>query len=237
MKTDDGRNQTPTGELATKARDEFLGAWEEVNNGDSPTFDSKKWDIYGDHLAHINHVAEDDERGQVLKEDLIQPLRDEAAKMNQKASAKVAPLEELEELLERAKEQDETESADETEDDSDDMTDTEDFDFTALEEGDTVEVKVEARDGDMKEDEIWTETIEFVKKQNLKAQSRTESYEFGRTEDGRTCYLRFSAHHSNNLGFVKSKHDQSEVDFDAMWQDIFTDDRDWYAAGLKKVEE
>lgn len=102
FKSDDNEFAETNSEIATEARNEFLWAWEETHNKHNPCFDSRKWDVYGDALAHLNHVAEDDHRGQELEPKLIKSLRDEAAKMNQMASAKVAPLKELDLLLARA---------------------------------------------------------------------------------------------------------------------------------------
>jgi len=110
---------------------------------------------------------------------------------------------------------------------------TEAFNFEALNEGDTVQVTVEARNGDLKDDETWTETVEFVEKQDLAAQSRKESFKF-KDADGRSVYLRFSAKHKNNFGFTMSQEDKSTVDFDAMRQDPITDDREWFVVSISR---
>lgn len=112
---------------------------------------------------------------------------------------------------------------------TDDCTDA--FKFTDLTAGDTVEVTVEACNGDLKENQTWDETLEFVGKQNLKAQSRKESYEF-RGKEGRKVYLRFSAEHKNNFGFTMSQRDKSKIEFSAMRQDPIRDDRDWHVVGI-----
>jgi len=212
-----------TANLAKTARDEFIGAWEELEMRgvySQKHTEMNKWDYHGDELAHINHVALDDDRGQELKADLIRRLRNRAADMNRRVSEKVAPLEELDILLSRAEQEN---------------NDTEDFDFEALEEGDTVEVTVEARNGELMEDEVWTDELEFTGKQNLSAQSRCESWGFKHTEKDRTTYIRYSALHKNNFGFIMSREDKSDVDYDAMWQDIM-DDRDWKVKGIERSE-
>jgi len=104
---------------------------------------------------------------------------------------------------------------------------TEEFEFSSLNAGQTVTVTVEATNGELKDDETWTDTLEYVEEQELMAQSRKVSHKFKHTETGKVAYLRFSADHKNNFGFVFSQRDQSEIDYDAMWQDPIRDDREW----------
>jgi len=104
---------------------------------------------------------------------------------------------------------------------------TEAFQFDSLTEGQKIGVEVSATGGGLMEDDTWIDTLEFVGKQNLSAQSRKESYEFKRVEDGGKVFLRFSAEHKNNFGFTMSQRDTSHVDYDAMWQDPIRDDREW----------
>jgi hypothetical protein len=111
-------------------------------------------------------------------------------------------------------------------------TQTDDFDFETLTNGDEVTVEVTATGGDLKDDEMWTDTLEYVGEQSLKAQSRKISHEFVHAETGKTVYLRFSAEHKNNFGFVMSERDQSEVRYDAMWQDPIADDREWFVTTI-----
>ena len=114
--------------------------------------------------------------------------------------------------------------------------DTEGFDFESLTTGDRVAVTVEAINGELMDDETWTDELEFVEEQNLSAQSRKESFTFKHVENGQSVYIRYSAKHKNNFGFVKSREDKSDVDYDAMWQDIITDDRDWKVKGIERSE-
>lgn len=101
----------------------------------------------------------------------------------------------------------------------------------SLTEGDTVTAAFEAGGGDLLDDGQWTESLRYVGEQSLSAQSRKESHEF-ENADGKTVYLRWTARHENNFGFVVS-HEGDVVEADAMWQDVFTDDREWVVVGVQ----
>ena len=114
-------------------------------------------------------------------------------------------------------------------------TTTETFDFESLTAGDHVRVTVEASNGDLMQDEKWVDEIEFVGQQNLSAQSRSMSWEFRHPENGQV-YIRHTKQHENNFGFIKTREDKSDVDYDAMWQDVISDDREWKVISIEIVD-
>jgi len=210
-------------ELAEKCRDALCGSDADDYLVTDKHMASKSIGIFGDHLAHLNHVAMDDERGQELDSSLIESMVEAFSDGNMRTPngvGAVFPLDEAKELLSRSQTEDE---------------DTEGFDFESLTAGDRVSVTVEAINGELMKDETWTDELKFVEEQNLSAQSRKESFTFKHVNNGQSVHIRYSAKHKNNFGFVKSQEDKSDVDYVAMWQDIM-DDREWKVKGIVRCE-
>lgn len=85
--------ERPLAEVATVARDEFLGAWD--NSGR----EANVFNRCGDDLAHLNHVAEGDYGMRELDRGLLLHLYEEAAAMNRDDIHIKAPAPELDVLV------------------------------------------------------------------------------------------------------------------------------------------
>jgi len=80
-------------DIATIARDEFLGAWDESGRK------GNVFDHHGDDLAHINHIAEGDYGVRDLDRDLLIRLYNAAAEMTRDNIDVRAPTPELDVLV------------------------------------------------------------------------------------------------------------------------------------------
>lgn len=138
----DMAQQTPTDELATNVRDALMGGEAEDALGQDVTM------AYSDLVAHLNHVAEGDERGQDLDEDLMASAVEVCREVNQQTPNSVGaimPLDDAKELLERAQAEDDEGDLDQGDGPRD---------MDAVEEGDRVRIVYESVYGSASADQV-----------------------------------------------------------------------------------